>query len=282
MKLAVITDTTALLPESLKGNNDLFVLDIPISINDKSYVEGKNLSLDEFYEKMATSVDLPKTSQPSLAELSETLERLAKENYSHVIGIFLSSGISGYWQNIQFLREEFSQMEIAFPDSKITSAPLGNMVQSIFDWASQGDGFQTILDKLTIQIEGTSAFIMVSDLNHLVKGGRLSNSSAILGNLLSIKPILYFDGDGKIVVYEKVRTEKKAIKRLVDVLEEVIANGNYKLYIIHSRAEEKAQDFYELLAERGHTEHLEIVDFDAVIATHLGQGAVAFGFIPIV
>ena len=116
MKLAVITDSTAVLSENLKSIEHLFVLDIPISINGQSYVEGKNLSLDEFYEKMADSAELPKTSQPSLAELTDILERLVQENYTHVIGLFLSSGISGFWQNIQFLKDEFSQMAVAFPD----------------------------------------------------------------------------------------------------------------------------------------------------------------------
>jgi DegV family protein with EDD domain len=282
MKLAVITDTTAVLSEELKARKDLFVLDIPITIDGQSYVEGKTLSLDDFYDKMASSPDLPKTSQPSLAELDELLTKLSAEGYTHVIGLFLSSGISGFWQNIQFLIEEYSNLTVAFPDSKITSAPLGSMVKSVFAWSSQGDDFETILDKINQQIEGTSAFIMVDDLDHLVKGGRLSNGSALLGNLLSIKPILYFNEEGKIVVFEKVRTEKKAIKRLVDVLEEVTSDRDYEIYIIHSKAEEKAQQFYDLLSEQGHTENLEIVTFDGVIATHLGAGAVAFGFTPIV
>ncbi len=282
MKLAVITDTTAVLSEELKARKDLFVLDIPITIDGQSYVEGKTLSLDDFYDKMASSPDLPKTSQPSLAELDELLTKLSAEGYTHVIGIFLSSGISGFWQNIQFLIEEYSNLTVVFPDSKTTSAPLGSMVKSVFAWSSQGDDFETILDKTNQQIEGTSAFIMVDDLDHLVKGGRLSNGSALLGNLLSIKPILYFNEEGKIVVFEKVRTEKKAIKRLVDVLEEVTSDRDYEIYIIHSKAEEKAQQFYDLLSEQGHTENLEIVTFDGVIATHLGAGAVAFGFTPII
>lgn len=282
MKLAVITDSTAVLPQSLATHEDLYVLDIPIMIEGQSYIEGKNLTLDDFYQKMAASDELPKTSQPSLAELEDLLSVLPSQGYTHVIGLFLSSGISGFWQNIQFLIDEHSEMTIAFPDSKITSAPLGSMVENTLAWAAKGDDFTTILDKLAVQIDKTSAFIMVDDLNHLVKGGRLSNGSAILGNLLSIKPILYFDKTGTIVVYEKVRTEKKAIKRLVEVLEEVTKDGNYKIFIIHSRAEEKAQQFYQLLAEGGHDKNLEIVTFDGVIATHLGAGAVAFGFTPIV
>lgn len=282
MKLAVITDTTAVLSDDLKAKENLFVLDIPIMIGGVSYVEGKDLSLDDFYKKMAMSPTLPKTSQPSLVKLDEILTQLSSEGYTHVVGLFLSSVISGFWQNIQFLIEDYPELTIAFPDSKITSAPLGSMVKNTLNWAEDGLSFDDILAKLQKQIDGTSAFIMVDDLNHLVKGGRLSNSSALIGNLLSIKPILYFNDEGVIEVYEKVRTEKKAIKRLVDVLSDVTKNGEYEVFIIHSRAEEKAQHFYQALAERGQTENLEIVSFDGVIATHLGEGAVAFGFTPIV
>lgn len=83
------------------------------------------------------------------------------------------------------------------------------MLTNIFKWYDQNLDFQTIVSNLQIQIDHSSAYILVDDLNHLVKGGRLSNGSALLGNLLSIKPILNFDQDGKIVVFEKIRTEKK-------------------------------------------------------------------------
>ncbi|MBZ4283664.1 DegV family EDD domain-containing protein, partial [Streptococcus pneumoniae] len=105
------------------------------------------------------------------------------------------------------------------------------MVESVLKWAEQGDGFESILDKVTEQIENTSAFIMVDDLDHLVKGGRLSNGAAILGNLLSIKPILYFNDQGVIEVYDKVRTEKKATKCLVEIVKEATANGNYQITV---------------------------------------------------
>lgn len=282
MKLAVITDTTAVLSDDTKQKENLHILDIPITIDGNTYVEGKNLTLDDFYQKMATSSDLPKTSQPSLAKLDDILSQLSLEGYTHIIGLFLSSGISGFWQNIQFLADDHSELTIAFPDSKITSAPLGSMVRNALDWAESGLTFEDILAKLQQQIDGTSAFIMVDDLNHLVKGGRLSNGSALIGNLLSIKPILYFNDEGVIEVFEKVRTEKKAIKRLVDVLSEVTDNGAYEVFIIHSRAEEKAQQFYQTLVDSNQSENLTIVPFDSVIATHLGEGAVAFGFTPIV
>ncbi|CAW99088.1 DegV family protein [Streptococcus equi subsp. zooepidemicus] len=282
MKLAVITDNTAHLPEQLAEHADIFVLDIPVIIDGQSYVEGQNLTIEAFYQSMRESQELPKTSQPSLSELDDLLGRLSTEHYTHVIGLFLASGISGFWQNIQFLIEEHPELTIAFPDSKITSAPLGSMVGNALEWSQQGLSFAEIMDKLEEQIAGTTAFIMVDDLNHLVKGGRLSNGSALLGNLLSIKPILRFDSEGKIVVYEKVRTEKKAMKRLVDILKELTASGQYEVSIIHARAQDKADILKQLLLDNGYTCPVEEVHFGAVIAAHLGEGAVAFGITPLV
>lgn len=282
MKLAVITDSSAFLSDSLRGNDHLFVLDIPVVIAGETYVEGKNLTASEFYEKMAATDDLPKTSQPSVAELEEMLTRLASEDYTHVLGLFLSSGISGFYQNIQYLKDEFPDLKIAFPDSKITSAPLGLMVENALTWAAEGQDFAEILLKIQRQIDGTSAFIMVDDLNHLVKGGRLSNGAAILGNLLSIKPILYFNDAGVIEVFEKIRTEKKAIKRLIEVVEEKTASASYQIIVIHGNAGEKAESLRQQLIAAGIADDIPLATFGSVIGTHLGEGSVALAYIPLV
>ena len=282
MKLAVITDSSAFLQAETLRKEDLFVLDIPVNIDGQEYVEGVNLTAQEFYEKMARSSVLPKTSQPSIAKLDEILSSLKEKGYTHVLGLFLSSGISGFHQNIQYMTDEFEGLTIAFPDTRITNAPLGFMVESVFQWVKQGDDFESILNKVTEQIENTSAFIMVDDLNHLVKGGRLSNGAAILGNLLSIKPILYFNDQGVIEVYEKVRTEKKATKRLVEIVKEETSNGNYQITVIHGNAPQKAADLRQLLIDGGVATDVSIATFGSVIGTHLGEGSIALGYTPII
>ena len=282
MKLAVITDSSAFLQAETLRKEDLFVLDIPVNIDGQEYVEGVNLTAQEFYEKMASASELPKTSQPSIAKLDEILSSLKAKGYTHALGLFLSSGISGFYQNIQYMKDEYEGLTIAFPDTRITSAPLGYMVESVLKWAEQGDGFESILDKVTEQIENTSAFIMVDDLDHLVKGGRLSNGAAILGNLLSIKPILYFNDQGMIEVYEKVRTEKKATKRLVEIVKEATANGNYQITVIHGNAPQKAADLRQLLIDGGVATDVSIATFGSVIGTHLGEGSIALGYTPII
>ena len=282
MKLAVITDSSAFLQAETLRKEDLFVLDIPVNIDGQEYVEGVNLTAQEFYEKMASASELPKTSQPSIAKLDEVLSSLKDKGYTHALGLFLSSGISGFHQNIQYMKDEYEGLTIAFPDTRITSAPLGYMVESVFRWAEQGEEFTTILDQLENQIQKTSAFIMVDDLDHLVKGGRLSNGAAILGNLLSIKPILYFNDQGVIEVYEKVRTEKKATKRLVEIVKEATANGNYQITVIHGNAPQKAADLRQLLVDGGVATDVSIATFGSVIGTHLGEGSIALGYTPII
>lgn len=282
MKLAVITDSSAYLSAETLQREDLYVLDIPVNIDGEEYVEGVNLTAEEFYQKMAQASELPKTSQPSIAKLDEILTSLKEQGYTHALGLFLSSGISGFYQNIQYMVDDYEGLTIAFPDTLITSAPLGIMVESVFNWKDQGDDFAIIQDKLAIQISRTSAFIMVDDLDHLVKGGRLSNGAAILGNLLSIKPILYFNDQGVIEVYEKVRTEKKATKRLIEIIKEATASGQYRIIVIHGNASEKAEELRQHLLDSGVGTDISLATFGSVIGTHLGAGSIALGYIPVI
>lgn len=276
MSLAVITDSSVNLPAEIQGHADVYVLDIPVIIEGQPFVEGKNLDVNQFYAQMANSEELLKTSQPNLADLDNLLTELEEKGYTHVIGLFLSSGISGFWANSQILIEDHAKLKIAFPDTKITAAPMGAMVRNVLHWSAQEMSFDNILKKLDEQIAQTTAYILVDDLHHLVKGGRLSNGSAILGNLLSIKPILNFNDEGKIVVFEKVRTEKKAVKRLVVLAED---NQNMELSILHTNAPEKAEDFKEQLEAQG-VKVSTVVSLCAVIATHLGEGALVLGLTP--
>ena len=282
MKLAVITDSSAYLSADTLQREDLFVLDIPVNIDGEEYVEGINLTAEEFYQKMAQASELPKTSQPSIAKLDEILISLKEQGYTHALGLFLSSGISGFYQNIQYMVDDYEGLTIAFPDTLITSAPLGIMVESVFNWRDQGDDFAIIQDKLAIQISHTSAFIMVDDLDHLVKGGRLSNGAAILGNLLSIKPILYFNDQGVIEVYEKVHTEKKATKRLIEIIKDATTSGQYRVIVIHGNALEKAEELRQHLLESGVGTDVSLATFGSVIGTHLGAGSIALGYIPVI
>ena len=166
MSLAVITDSSVNLPAEIQGHADVYVLDIPVIIEGQPFVEGKNLDVNQFYAQMANSEELLKTSQPNLADLDNLLMEFEEKGYTHVIGLFLSSGISGFWANSQFLIEDHAKLKIAFPDTKITAAPMGAMVRNVLHWSAQGMSFESILKKLEEQVDQTTAYILVDDLNH--------------------------------------------------------------------------------------------------------------------
>ncbi|MCH4168027.1 MAG: DegV family protein [Streptococcaceae bacterium] len=278
MKLAVLTDTSATFTNMSHFDN-LFILDIPINIDGIDYIENKNITIDDFYIKMRQAEYFPKTSQPSIGATFELVERLVKEGYDTFIGLFLSSGISGYFQTVQILKTQFPEVTFHFVDSKITSAPLGEMVKTALLMNQQNESIEQIIATLGKLVAETAAYIIVDDLNHLVRGGRLKASNAMIGNLLKIKPILMFD-DGEIVPAEKVRTQKKAIKRLIQLVKERTEVIPSKIWVIHANAFDKAA---EVKAELNSLYGLsvEIVPFNAVIATHLGEGAIGVGFTPI-
>ncbi|MFC4652203.1 DegV family protein [Lactococcus nasutitermitis] len=278
MKLAIITDTSADIAEKFRNNEHLFVLEVPISIDGIDY-KPSEFSHEAWFDLMREAKDVPKTSQPSVAELSELLLKLEKENYTHVLGLFLTSGISGFYQNAFYLQNEFDRMVVKFPETYITSSPLGFMIETALNLADKGKSFEEILEKFEEQRAHDNAFMLVDDLHWLAKGGRLSRGGEILGTLLNIKPLLQFSEDGKVVVYDKVRTTKKAVNEMEKLFLEASNSEDFKVYIIHSGDEERARELYDFAKASGY-EDLELVTFGPVIATHLGLGAVAYAVIP--
>ncbi|USI59852.1 DegV family protein [Lactococcus lactis] len=279
MKLAVITDSSADFAEKYKTYENLFVLDIPISIDGVDY-DLQKISHEEWYDLMAEAQEVPKTWQPRVAELDRLLKDLEKQGYTHVLGLFLPAAISGFYQNIFYLQSEYEQMKVVFPETFITSSPLGYMVETVLDLAEAGVEFEEIIAKFEEQRDGDRAYMLVDDLHWLAKGGRLSNGAAVLGTLLNIKPVLTFSTEGKVEVFEKVRTVKKTMSRMKELLLKDAKDPlAYKVYVIHTRAEDRAQELYDYALSQGFDD-VEIVTFGPVIATHLGLNTVAYGISP--
>ncbi|MDR2977018.1 MAG: DegV family protein [Streptococcaceae bacterium] len=275
MKLAVITDSSATISDKYKRFDNLHILNIPLAIDGKTYAS-KDISAEDFYALMAAAKDVPKSSQPSLIELNDLLKNLEIQGYTHVLGLFLASGISGFYANAFHLQNEFDRMQVKFPETYITSSPLGYMVETALEGAVRNLSFEEIYANFEKQRDGDAAFMLVDNLKWLSKSGRLSNGSAIIGTLLGIKPVLTFSEDGKVELFEKVRTVKKSTARLKELLLENSKPESHKIFVLEARGGEKTQEFYDYAIAQGYKD-VEIVDFGPVIATHLGLGATAYG-----
>ncbi|WP_086347528.1 DegV family protein [Candidatus Enterococcus clewellii] len=275
MKLAVVTDSTAYLPERLKAHEDLFIIPIPVILDGKIYNEGIDIEADEYYGLLNSSSEFPTTSQPALGEVIELYESIAAKGYDTILSIHLSSGISGFVSTLFSLKESIKGVALHPYDSKITSMPMGHMVEVALEGADKGTSIEEILTKLDTVRDNTYAYLIVEDLNNLVRGGRLTNGAALIAGLLKIKPILTFE-DGKIVLFEKIRSTKKAFSRS----EQIIGQRNVeiglpvKLYVIHANNLAVAEEEKLKLQEQYPQAEIEIGHFGPVIGTHLGEKAI--------
>lgn len=281
MKLAVVTDSSAVLPEDIQQHPDLFVIPIPVIIDGKSYSEGQDIEADAFYEMLNTSKEFPKTSQPVLGEVLALYDDLQKQGYDTVISIHLSAGISGFVSTLEAIKDDFSGLKIIPFDSRITSMPMGNMVKATLDMNDAGASLAEIKERLAFIRDNVYAYLIVDDLNNLVRGGRLTNGAALLGGLLKIKPILTFV-EGKIVLFEKIRSSKKAFARAEDIVGQkaVAIDQPVQFFVIHANNLEVAKIEKAKLQEKYPEAQITIGHFGPVIGTHLGEKAIGIAISP--
>ncbi|WP_054859970.1 DegV family protein [Gracilibacillus sp. JCM 18860] len=270
MKVAIITDSTAYIPEQQREKNHIHMVPLSVVFGDKAYQEEVDITTDEFYEKVKTIKQLPKTTQPSIGKINEKLGELSKE-YDQAIFITLSSGISGTYQTVRTAQSMADNIEVYPFDSEISCMAQGFYVLEAARLSKEGKDAPTILQRLDEMKKSLRAYFMVDDLSHLHRGGRLNGAQALIGSMLQIKPILHFE-DTIIVPFEKIRTEKKALKRIFQLFDEDASSGEpLRATIIHANREADANEIMQQLMEKYPHVDFELSYFGPVIGTHLGR-----------
>lgn len=273
MKVAVMTDSTAYITPEEREKYNIHMVPLSVNFQDGSYREELDITTEDFYQKLANAKELPSTSQPSVGEITKKLEALA-EDYDAVISVHLSSGISGTYQTMVSTGEMVEGIDVYAYDSEISCMLQGFYVLEAAAMAQNGASAEAILARMDEMKKSARAYFMVDDLTNLQKGGRLSNAQAILGSLLQIKPILHFE-DKLIVPFEKIRTKKKAISRILGMLEEEVDAGKeLRVVFIHGNDRPYAEKLESDFKEKHPEIETSISYFGPVIGTHLGQGAV--------
>ncbi|WP_284139259.1 MULTISPECIES: DegV family protein [unclassified Virgibacillus] len=272
MKVAIMTDSTAYIPAEIREEKAIHMVPLSVVFGDDVYQEEIDITTEEFYQKIKEAKELPKTSQPSIGYVTAKLEELAKE-YDAVVSIHLSSGISGTYQAVVSAGKMVEGIDVYAYDSEISCMAQGFYVLEAAEMAKNNKNPAEILARLDEMKKSLRAYFMVDDLTNLQRGGRLSGAQALVGSLLQVKPILHFV-DKIIVPFEKIRTRKKAINRIVGMLEEDAQDNNeIKVVFIHGNAEEAALDLQASFKARYPSAETSLSYFGPVIGTHLGEGA---------
>ena len=277
MKTAIVTDSTAYIPEAMREAYNIHMVPLSVVFGNETYREEIDITATEFFAEMKKEDKLPTTTQPPIGLFVEKFEELAKE-YDAVICIHLSSGISGTFQGSVTAGEMVDDIKVYNFDSEITCRVQGFYVLEAAKMAQQGESPERIMARLDEMKKSVRAYFMVDDLTNLQRGGRLSSAQALLGSLLQVKPVLHFE-DKVIAPFEKVRTKKKALKRMYDLLAEDAASGvPMEAVVIHGNCEDQAIEIKEELSSQFPNVEFSISYFGPVIGTHLGEGSIGIGW----
>lgn len=246
---------------------------------------GQTMSFEEFYKKMADGADTS-TSQINPGEFVEFFTPYLEAG-KDVFHVTLSSGISGVNNSAmiakQELEEQFPDRKIVVIDSLCASAGYGFLMDEIAKKRDEGASIDELETWTRDNLMKMHHWVLVSDLKYLVKGGRVSKTSGFFGTMLNICPIINVNSEGKLIGREKIRTKKKAIKRLVEIMEEQAEGGleySGKCYISQSACMEDARQVADLIEERFPNLDGKVIinNIGTVIGCHTGPGTTALFF----
>ena len=273
-KIALVTDSTCDLPESVVKDKNITVIPLNVHFGDETFLDGIDLQSNEFFEKLSTSEIHPQTSQPSVGRFVETYNDLLKK-YDSILSLHISSKLSATYNSALQAQKEIGNENIKVIDSMNGTLGLGAIVHHIADLNQKGESFENLVKEAEKIIPNAIFMGLVPTLEYLAKGGRIGKARAFMGSLLKIKPILSAV-DGEIQSVGKARTLIKGMDFIVD---EMKNRKISKLFIVHANHEERANLLKEKTKDIVDPKDVIIAEFGPVVGTHLGPGAFGVGFI---
>jgi DegV family protein with EDD domain len=272
MTVRILTDSTCDLPTRIVSALGIRVLPIYIHIGDLDYLDGVDISREDFYQRLPALAERIKTAVPSSLKFTALYDSLADEGADEVLSIHISSKLSAIIDMARNAARETKSVTVTVFDSRQLSLGTGFLVQTAAELAQKGFSIAEILPVLENQLKRTHVWAMLDTLQYLRRSGRMNSVISNIGDLLQIKPILkMFDG---VYGVERVRTRKSAIARLVQTLQSY--SPFEKLAFLHSDAIKQARDLQERvrgLPINGET-WLEVLN--PILGAHLGPGVVGF------
>lgn len=274
MRICIVTDSTACLPADLRQRYAISVVPLNVHIDGRVYREGEDLSAAEFYPMLEAATDLPTTSQPSPGDFVHVWEPLVDAGYT-VLSIHISGGISGTVQNAQAAAKVFGKGKIVVIDSRSTAMGLGMMVIAAAQKAEAGASLEEIVAVVERMKAAMQHWFVVDTLTYLAKGGRIGGAAAFLGSVLSIKPLLTLQ-DGVIDALEKVRTKRRAVERMVELMREALGDDPAPwISVVHARVPAEAEQLLATVNRLYPRGPRYMTELGPVIGTHTGPGCLA-------
>lgn len=263
----IVSDSSCDLTQAEADAHGIEIVPLSIRFGDTEYTDRQDLSVEEFYSKMAAAPALPETAAPAPGAFEAAFTRAKENGADAVVCINISSDLSATMQSAQTAAKSFEgDMPVHVVDSKSITAGLGTLVLIAADKAEQGADADAIVAEIGGLIPRTRVFGALNTLENLKKGGRIGGATAMLGSMLSIKPIVDIS-TGRVEEAAKQRTRKKSLSWLYDRMK---ADGAIEHVAVYHGDAPDIEDFLELIAPTFPRDTIRIGKIGAVIGTHGG------------
>jgi DegV family protein with EDD domain len=271
--IQIVTDSSAYLPVDLVQEHNIQVIPLKVHLGEQTYRDEIDLSHEEFYRMLAEAETLPTTSQPSAGEFFDLYSELSKDGHE-IISIHISSKLSGTVSSAQSAKEMLPEAKITIIDSASTAMGLGLMALTAARAAEEGKTAAEIVAAVEKMIPAMNVVFVVDTLEYLQKGGRIGGAAALVGALLKVKPILCLK-DGRVEPLDKVRSKRKALARLLEVVEERVGPGTpVRVAVLHAQVPDKARALEQEVRARFNCTECYFAELGPVLGTHTGPGVV--------
>ena len=277
----IATDSTVDLQKTFLEENHVLTISLSYIMDGVTYKDLDGLSHEEFFARLRNG-SLPTTSQINPEEARKALEPVVKEG-KDILYIGFSSGLSGSYNSVRMaaeeLAEDYPEAKIITVDSLCASMGEGLLLYKTLQLKEQGKSLEEIAKWVEENKLHICHNVTVDDLNHLHRGGRISKTTAVLGTMVKIKPIIHMDNEGKLVVIGKERGRKKSLLTLLDKMEKQMQGyENDIVMITHGDCIDDAKYLEEQIRERFGIRNIIINGIGSVIGSHTGAGVVAVFF----
>lgn len=274
-KVALITDTTADLPEEIINKYNIYVLPFRIIYKDREYKDKVDITSQEVYDGLKKEV--PTSSMPSLQDMEDVYHKLELEGYTHAIGITLSSGLSGIYNGLTLVSKNHDNIKSYICDSKSISLGEGALVEECAKLLENGKSFQEVINDIPLIQNRIHLFFVVDTLEYLIKGGRIGKVAGTIGSILKLKPIISIDKNGNYYTYYKARGKKQGLSKIIEIAEQFSKNKKCRAFIVHGDGEKDAFKVKEEIEKLPNVVSVYYGDcISPVSGVHSGPGLVGF------
>lgn len=276
-KVAVITDSSAYLPKEIVKALDIHVVPLTLHWDGESFRDGVDIHAEEFYTRLAESDTIPTTSQTTVNEFTTLFKSLLDQDYA-VFAMLISSGISGTVESALQAKANFPDAPLEVMDSRLVSMALGFMVMAVARAARKGASLAECKARAESMYDKIGVYFTVDTLKYLNKGGRINTAKRLLGSALNIKPIMEIR-DGKIELLESVISRKKAVKRMLELVGQDIADAKEVLIsTFHAAAEKDCQLLMAEAIEQFNPIETVMTFVSPVVGAHVGPGTLSIAY----